>query len=312
MMRKSSSYAYFALIIAIIGFTGGAPSLKLAQLNGVPTSVIITGRLLLCTLAFTPIIWSRYRTEIRQLNKQDLGFIILGGVCFFAHLILIIESLRFTRVVFNQVIGNTGPIWVALLEVFLLGVVFSRRVWWGLGIAILGSVLILWVGLNSATNNEASNVPLGNFLALIAAVLGAFYTIIGRTVRKKVTTIPYLWIMYGVAGILSVLYNLVMQIPLTGYTTSGYFWIVMVAIFPTLLGHTAFNYALGYISGTIVALSGQVVTFTATLIAVFAFGEIPTIGTIIASLVIVTGVVMAVMGQHQHSKATIAPETVSA
>lgn len=287
------------LVIALVGFSFGSTFLKLAQINGMPSSVIISGRLLLCSLVFTPIILARYRDEIAHLHVSDYLRCAVGGTLLAIHLILIVDSLRFTSVLFNQLLVNTSPIWVALLEVVLLKVTLARKVWIGLGIAFLGSVCILLLSVLEGRLTEGSNATLGNFMAFIGAVFGAGYIITGKSTRKKVTIIPYLWIMYGVGGVIAFSYNIVTATPMTGYTDITWLWLVMVTIFPTLLGHTFFNYALGALSATVVTLSGQIVTFTASLIAFFIFNQQPTLPSLIASLILIGGVVISVLGQRE-------------
>jgi drug/metabolite transporter (DMT)-like permease len=300
---KDTHKAYISLIISVLGFTLGTSFLKLALLSGVPASVIVMDRLLLSCIFLTPFAFSHMRRGSANLTTSDWLWSAAAGALMAIHLILIVDSLRFTTIMFNQVIVNTGPMWVALMEVFFLGARFSRLVWAGLAIALAGSALILVIGILENNLGTASNVGLGNLLALMSAIVAASYIIMGRRLRQKISIMPYLWIMFGMGGIVAAFYNLMTQTPLGGYKLESYFWIVMVTIFPTLLGHAFFNFALGYLSATIVTLSGQIVILTASIAGALIFREYPTPGSILASAVIVTGVSLAILGQNGGFKA---------
>jgi drug/metabolite transporter (DMT)-like permease len=295
---KDTHKAYISLIISVLGFTFGTSFLKLALLSGVPASVIVMDRLLLSCLFLTPFALSRLRSGRTSLTTSDWLWSAVAGALMATHLILIVDSLRFTTIMFNQVIVNTGPMWVALMEVFFLRARFSKLVWGGLAIALAGSAFILVAGVLENNLGTAPDIGLGNLLALISAIFAASYIIMGRRLRQKISILPYLWIMFGVGGAVAAGYNMLTQTPLGGYTSEGYFWIVMVTIFPTLIGHAFFNFALGYLSATIVTLSGQIVILTASLAGALVFSEYPTPLSIVASSVIVTGVSVAILGQN--------------
>jgi drug/metabolite transporter (DMT)-like permease len=296
---SKSTRAYIALVLAIAGFSVGASVFKLAQISGVPTSAIIAWRLLISSLVLMPFVLTRYRNSIQNLPPKDIGFVFLTGLVMSVHLVLAVDSLRYTSVLFNQVIINTGPIWVALMEVFILRVILPRRVWIGLGIAMIGMVLIFLVGLSTASSVTAPDIPVGNLMALVASIIGSMYIVMGRSIRQKVSIMPYLWLLYTGGAIIAVIYNTLTHTPLLGYSTQSYFYIFLATLFPTLIGHSFFNYALGYFSATVVTLSGQVVTFTAPFVAFLIFGDFPSFATILASSVLIFGVVIAVLGQRK-------------
>jgi drug/metabolite transporter (DMT)-like permease len=296
---SKSTRAYIALALAIAGFSVGASIFKLTQLSGVPTSAIIAWRLLISSLVMMPFVLTRYRNSIQSLPPKDIGFVFLTGLVMSVHLVLAVDSLRYTTVLFNQVIINTGPIWVALMEVFILRVILPRRVWIGLGIAMIGMVLIFLVGLSTASSITAPDIPAGNVMALVASIIGSMYIVMGRSIRQKVSIMPYLWLLYTGGAIIAVIYNTLTHTPLLGYSTQSYFYIFLATLFPTLIGHSFFNYALGYFSATVVTLSGQVVTFTAPFVAFLIFGDFPSFATILASSVLILGVVIAVLGQRK-------------
>jgi len=288
----SLSKPLLSLIIALAGFTFAGIVIRLTQQNGVPSIVIASLRLILASAILTPFVIKSYRPEIARLTRKDWLFSVFAGVWIGIHFILVITSVEKTSIMLNQVITNTGPIWVALMEVFFLKVHFGRNVWWGLLIALLGGILIA-LSHGSDGSAQADDILLGNFLALLGSLAGSVYIISGRVIRQKVSLIPYLWILYGVGGFVTTAIVIISGYTFFGYTLEGYFWVLMVTLIPTLIGHSSFNYALAYMPATLVTLSGQIVTVTATILAFIVFLEAPTFLEVLAGAIIMTGVFIA-------------------
>ncbi|MFQ3645316.1 MAG: DMT family transporter [Anaerolineae bacterium] len=286
------SWPHIALVVALVGFTLGSPTLRLTQLNGMPTEVMIFIRLALATLVLTPFVWIRHRHELRALTRRDIRHTLLAGVFMTGHLLFVVESLQHTTIVFNQVLVNTGPVWVALLEVFVLRARFAPQVWWGLGIALAGSGVLLLYSALQGTAIGGPNMLLGNVMAVISACLAAVYIVMGRSTRQKVSFLPYIWLLFGVGTLIALVVVIARGLPVTGYTDAAYFWIVMVTIFPTLIGHASFNFALVGVSATLAAVSAQVGVLTTAILAYFLFQEVPTLGTVAGGMIIVVGVLV--------------------
>jgi drug/metabolite transporter (DMT)-like permease len=295
----SLSWPYLALILSIVGFTFGAPTLRLVHINGMPTEALIALRLPLAVLILTPFVFLHHRHELRSLTLSDIGLTALAGAVMTLHLLLIVESLRYTTIVFNQVLVNTGPIWVALLEVVALGAKFGRQVWLGLAVAILGSGVLLLYSALQGTALGGPNTLLGNVMAVVSAIVASVYIVLGRSIRQKVSFLPYVWLLFSAGGITALTVVFFRGLPLVGYSSEAYFWVVMVTIFPTLIGHAAFNYALRGLSATLVTLSGQVSTLTTAVVAYFAFAEVPTFGTVAGGAIIVLGVIITATAKQQ-------------
>ncbi|MFO7697801.1 MAG: EamA family transporter, partial [Anaerolineae bacterium] len=97
----------------------------------------------------------------------------------------------------------------------------------------------------------------------------------------------------GLAGLILLLLCLVTRQPLVGYTpqTMGIF--VLLAVVPQILGHSAFNWALGHFSSLLVtvALLGEPVG--ATILAWLILSETPVPIALAGGLLIMLGILMA-------------------
>jgi drug/metabolite transporter (DMT)-like permease len=73
---------------------------------------------------------------------------------------------------------------------------------------------------------------------------------------------------------------------------------VLLTLFPQLIGHSSYNFALRYIPATQVALAVQVQPVIAAFAALILFAEIPTLLQVIGSAVIILGVLAATLGRN--------------
>ncbi|MFM8300824.1 MAG: EamA family transporter, partial [Microcystis aeruginosa] len=71
---------------------------------------------------------------------------------------------------------------------------------------------------------------------------------------------------------------------------------LMMAIFPQLIGHTSFNWALRWVAPTIVTMVILLEPIAASLLGVFIFGEIPPQEVIYGGLILLIGVGIAILG----------------
>ena len=88
-------------------------------------------------------------------------------------------------------------------------------------------------------------------------------------------------------------------------------WLLMLTLVPQLIGHSMFNFTLGYLPATLISISTQTVVVTSSILAFFIFDEVPLPLQILGSAVIVTGVLLAIWGQAKAKrKRSTTPATI--
>lgn len=297
---SDSSRAYSVLILGIISISLSAIFIRLAQAESVPSALISAGRMFLATLILTPALLSDKNniSQLKQLNLKEFGLIFISGFFLALHFIAWVTSLEYTSVLISGVLVTSSPIWVALLEVFVLRAKLPRLVIIGLGVALIGGVIIgLSGGDTSIGTGEQSLFGAG--LATLGAITVAVYMIVGRRMREKLSLTPYIWSVYGVSAIVLCVYILITQTPVAGYSVAGYGWIVASALVPQLLGHSSLNYVLGYLPATYVSLSTQTEPIISAIAAYFVFQEMPGVLQIIGGAIIMCGVILATFGKQE-------------
>jgi drug/metabolite transporter (DMT)-like permease len=294
--------------IAIL--TGGVLSastssifIRLAQVE-VHSIVIASYRMAIATVILLPWALIRYREDLRNIRSLHWVMTLLAGLFLGLHFGTWISSLAFTSVASSVVLVQTTPIFVMLLSPLILGEKPSSRAVMGLFVALIGSLAI---GISDSCSSpfepgcfailaRANSIALkGDLLALAGALSGALYLLIGRTVRKTMPLIPYITLLYGSAAISLWSVALTTRLPITGFSSKMYLWFLLLAIFPQLLAHSSYNWALKYLPATMVSLSLLGEPVSATILAYLFLGERLSTLRWIGAIIVLAGITLAVI-----------------
>jgi len=290
-----------ALVIAILAVSTSSIFIRFAQ-EEAPSLVIAALRLTCATLLLAPIALLRHRNELTSLTRNELRLGIFAGLFLAVHFATWISSLEYTTVASSVVLVSTGPLWVALLSPVFLNERTTRAAVVGLFVAILGAIII---GLSDAcTWDNGLRCPhlgqilqgpamWGNFLALAGAWAVSGYIIIGRKVRAKISLIPYIFLVYGISAVALIVMMFAAGESPRGYSAQTYGWIFLLAVFPQLIGHSTYNWALRYISASFVAVTTLAEPLGSAVLAYFILSETPENGVLIGGFLILIGIYLA-------------------
>src|SRR2546428_37505 len=204
--------------------------------------------------------------------RSPLPLMVLSGLLLAIHFWSWIASLRFTTVSSSVVLVSLKPVFAWGLAAAWLREHPTRTEAWGIGLAVIGASLI---GLGDARLSLGALG--GDALALLGALTGAGYYVIGRRVRQTVGIWRYATGVYAVAAAALALLALGHRTPLIGF--GGRDWMVFgaMAAGPMLIGHTGMNYALRHFRATTVNVAALGEPVGATLLAwiIPAIHEVP-------------------------------------
>jgi drug/metabolite transporter (DMT)-like permease len=293
------------LIGGILAVSAASIFIKFAQ-ESVPSLVIATWRLTIASLVLAPVAVTRSRAELTTRSRADLSVGVLAGAFLALHFASWITSLQLTSVASSVVLVTTTPLWVALLSPIILHERITRGVAMGMLLALVGGILVAlsdschWHGgltCPSTADILHGQAFLGNFLALFGAWMAAGYILAGRRLRARMTLIPYIFIVYGMAALVEIVIMLAAGESAFGYPAEAYFWIILLALVPQLLGHSAFNWALAYLPASFVsvALLGEPVG--SIILAYLILGQTPGPLNLLGCALILSGIFIAARQQ---------------
>ncbi|MBN1678829.1 MAG: DMT family transporter [Anaerolineae bacterium] len=287
---------YAALVSGVLAVSTAAIFIRLAQSVGVPSLVLAAARLCVAAVVLTPLVFSRHRHELRAVRLGDLAWALVSGGVLSLHFATWITSLEYTAVVNSVVLVTTNPLWVALLSPLVLNERLGRWAVIGLMLAFGGGVL---VGLSGEVGTPPTRHDplLGNGLALVGAVMAAIYFIIGRRLRARLSVIVYIWLVYSAAAVILVGVVAAAGLPVAGLPGEAYVWMLMMGLVPQLIGHSSFNYALGFLPAAYVSLVVFGEPIGSGLLAIVILDEWPVALQLIGSVLILLGIGLATREQ---------------
>ncbi|NDJ76910.1 MAG: DMT family transporter [Chloroflexi bacterium] len=280
---------FAAMAIGVMAVSTAAILIRLAQDEGVSSLVLAASRLCIASLMLTPVVLSRHRQELRTLAWPDVRLMVLSGLMLSMHFATWISSLEYTSVVNSVTIVTTSPLWVAVLAWLLLNEKLKSAALVAMALAFGGGIL---VSLSGETGDPTTrHAPLlGNGLALVGALAVAVYFIIGRSLRSRLSALLYIWIVYSAAAISLVIVVVILGLPVAGFSKEAYLWIALMGLLPQLIGHSSFNYALGFLPAAYVSLVILLEPVASGILAIFFLDEWPVFLQVIGAALILTGI----------------------
>lgn len=291
------------LFFGVLGISSGSILVRLAQGQDMPSLVIAAWRLTLASSFLLPLALMKRRSELRKLSASAWGLAIMSGFMLALHFASWISSLAYTSVASSTVLVTTSPLWVGLTAPFLLKEKLSQPLKIGIALAMLGSVLIGVADVVAVVDghfqfsltqfSNQTNPLLGNGLALVGAIAASAYLIIGRRLRFGMSLLSYIALVYSTAAFFLIIMAIASGYDLFGYSSTAYLVMILMAIFPQLIGHSSYNWALGYLSAASVSVAVVAEPIGATLLALLIFQEIPNWITMTGSTLLLAGIVYA-------------------
>ncbi len=292
----------FILAVGILAGSTASIFVRNAQVYA-PSFVIAAYRLSLATMVLTPVAITVRRSELKSLTRKNLFLAILSGIFLALHFATWITSLEYTTVASSVVIVSTVPIWVALLSPFTIKEKVAKPVLIGLTLAMAGVIVVAVSDACIWKEGRLLCPPwlefmrgraiIGDLLALLGAFSAAGYVLIGRRLRTELSLISYVFVVYGAAALVLILIMLMVGQSPIGYPAIAYVWLILLALVPQLLGHSSYNWALGYLSAAYVSVTLLGEPIAATLLAYFLLGETPTEMKIFGAILILIGIYIA-------------------
>jgi drug/metabolite transporter (DMT)-like permease len=276
---------YLVLAIGVVAVSFAAIFIRLAA---APSLVIAAYRLGLASLVIVPLAWIRSGGELRSLPKKDFFLGIASGGFLALHFAFWIASLSYTTVATSVILVTTTPIFVAFASYFLFHEKLNRQAGIGIAVSLTGAVVI---GVGNWEVSASSF--LGSILSLCGALAVVGYMLIGRSLMRRMSLLSYTSLAYGSAAVLLVLAALISGHKFTGYPSVTYLWLVLLAVVPQLIGHTSVNWALRFISATMVTIAVLGEPVGATTLAFFILKETPSLSEIGGGILILAGIFVA-------------------
>jgi drug/metabolite transporter (DMT)-like permease len=288
-----------ALAIGVVAVSVSGPLIAFAA---APALAIALWRNALALPLLVPAAGLRRWPELRALvgpARREGLLSVLAGIALAGHFMTWVPSAKLTSVATSLALVTTQPVWVGLIAV-VMGRRLSGRTWLGIGIAVAGAISV--TGVDITTSGTAL---VGDLLALLGAMFGGAYTLLGERVRATTSTITYTTVCYSVCAVVILAVCLAFRVPVTGYPASAWAAIVGVTVGPQLLGHSLFSFALRRISAATVSVVILLESPAAALLAWAWLHQVPAPAVLPGLVLLLAGVALVATADRRPHLSTV-------
>ncbi len=291
--------AYLALATGILSLGMTAMFVRWADAPGPVTGFY---RLAIAT-ALTAPLFIRKQWKQAAIPRAHLLIPLLGGLFAAGDFALWNTSVLFTTASNATLLGNTAPLWVALIAMLFFRERLRLDFWFGLALALAGAVFI--VGRDFLVH---PSLGVGDLMACGAALFYAAYMLTTQRGRANLDVFRYWWLasLSATFGLMAI--NLVMGFSLTGYPSYSWMIFLATAIVSQIIGYISISYALGHLPASVVSpsLIGQPIV--TTILAIPLLGELPETIQIVGGVIALAGIYL-VNQSHARAQQEIAKQT---
>jgi drug/metabolite transporter (DMT)-like permease len=287
-MSSVKNMLFFQLAILLCGIIAASTSVLFIKACTVQPVLLAAYRVLLATVFLLPLFIRDFKKHTDSYTRRDMLSSILPGIVLGLHFITWITGARMTPAANASLIVCLVPLATPFFLALLVRERLTRNEVVATVIALAGVVWLAYADFNARPEYFR-----GDLMCFLSMLLFALYLVLARKNRHVSSVWLYVVPLYGIAGVFCLICGLVVASPFVHYSGKDLFCIVGLALVPTVLGHSSFNYAMKYFRGQVVSILAMGEFISASILAYFIFREIPSVAFYItAAFVIVSGIII--------------------
>ena len=274
--------AYFALVIGIFAISTSAILIRWSSSEPL---VIGSYRQTFATFLFLPFLLKDKFQEILNLSSREIFELVIIGILLGAHFGFWISSVKATSVAASVLLGTCHIVYVSIIGWVVFGEKLNSQGIIGTVIALAGIIILFWGDLVEDPGNFK-----GNFLAFISGILAGLYYLGGRKHRKNISLPTYAFVVYLSSAIIMWFVVIIQGLEYKSMPNSELQLFFLMALVPTLLGHTMQNWALAFLPAYVISITLLAEPIGSGLLAWYIFSEVPSLGVLVGGLIVLVGV----------------------
>jgi drug/metabolite transporter (DMT)-like permease len=205
---------------------------------------------------------------LKKLSGREIGLLFFAGIALCLHFFTWIGAVQHTSVANAAMVFSINPIFCTLGAHFFFKERFTKKLALSIALGLTGAAVICGTDFSIKGDNLKGDLP-----ALISALFFAVYFLIGKRMQQTLPTDVYVSTLCGIASLLSFAAMPVFGIDAVHFSTRNWMCFALMALIPTMIGHTALNYSLRHIDAGRVSASTLLEPLFAGLVALAVYGE---------------------------------------
>jgi len=243
-----------------------------------------------CAILAPVLVWTNGLSEIKAFGKREWALILLSGIALSFHFGLWIVSLSLTLVSTSVILVTSHPLFVAAISHFLMKELVRKVAAVGIVIAFSGVVLI-----SVSDYTQGGSNLFGDLLAFLGGLCAGVYFLSGRVARQRISLTPYVFSVYGISALVLLAAAVIVGDVVIVTSSRELTLFLLLAIVPTIFGHTMFNYALRRVPAHIVSTSVLGEPVGASVLAYLLLpGEVPDVLIVVGGALVLVGLYIVI------------------
>lgn len=277
------------VLFLAVGLVAGSQSGNIIRIGDAHPAAIAAWRLLIAALLLAPLAGGHLRALL-DLGRRERVLLLLAGVALAGHFLTWIAAVQRTTVANAATFYAINPVITAVAGHLLFREPLGKRL---LGSILVGLLGVLVIG-GADLRFSREHLP-GDALAVICSFLFTAYFLLGKRVRERLDNRAYVTALYGVAALVCFGVMAAAGQPFVDYTPRSWLCFGLMALVPTMLGHTSFNFALRYLPAGRISTLSLSEPLLAGVVAALAWNEPLRPPTLVGYALICASVVLVVL-----------------
>jgi len=272
---------YISLVTGILALSMTAMFIRWAD---APATITGFYRLVLSSLILLPFFIFN-SSKNNRITHKNIIFPLLGGLFTAFDFAFWNSAVLYTTASNATLLGNTAPLWVALVTIFIFRKRLPKGFWIGLVLTLSGAALVL-----SSDFIIHPRLGLGDLMAMAAGLFYAGYLLSTQRGRETLDPLSYMAIMVISASLVTFVINIILGVSFTGYSQQSWLVFLLLAIVSQIFGYMSISYALGHLPASVVAPSMIGQPILTTVLAIPLLGELPQPVQLVGGIIALTGI----------------------
>ncbi len=252
-----------------------------------PLTVVTFRALIAFLLAFLIAVFIK-PDWLRIRRKDFLFFAVYGLLSVSMCFLLFFYAIKYTTIASATILLYTYPAFVVIFSRLFLGEELTRGKILALFLTFLGCVLVIQIQNPSILKLNFKGTIYG-----LGAGLGAgLYSIFGKKGVEKYSSFTVVTYAFGFGSFFLLLLRRAHVLASVNYPLQAWLWILVLAIFSTLLGYALYTRGLRFLEAGRAGIVATWEVVVASVLALILFGETWKFPQVVGGLLILAGIVM--------------------
>lgn len=276
-------------LILLAGVVGAASSVFFIKESNLPPATLSAVRLLLSALILTPLALRHLRITHGTPTFRGWVAVLPAAVALSVHYCTWFVGVRATSAPMSTLIVNLTPVFMPFFVYILLRERITHGEVLGSVVALLGIVILVF-----SKDDSGQSTTAGILWCIFSISMCTLYLAFGRRFGRGKHIFAYIVPLYYTAGVFSAIAALAVQEPQPPIDLHEVLIALGAVIFPTVIGHTALNYAMAHLPTQVVTIANLGQFGVVAVLAIPIRGEYPGWNLLLPAVLVLMGALIVI------------------